>query len=87
MSDLILPRPEEPKLIPVIKDAEACAVCGGSRPDLFWNGYYLLHIQCAKDAKAARRIEKPERGISVDEFMKRLEARPELLRRLSNARH
>lgn len=83
MKDLIINVPPEVKLIPAVKDAEACYICGGSRPELFWDGHGLAHITCVKDAKKARKVNgRPEKSISIDEFMNRLAGHPRLVDRM-----
>ena len=86
MSDLILNVPVQLHLIKAVKDAEACVHCGGIRPELYWTGYNFTHKECAQNAREARKNGcRPERGISVNEFMDRLAARPNLLGRLRSA--
>lgn len=91
IDDLIIRRPQERSLnlVRITKDAEACSICGGSRPMLFWNGYSMVHDECARAAKAASKIKvEPQERMSVDQFMTKLAANEKLIRRLfGHARH
>jgi len=87
MNDLLVIRPQPPRLVRVVKDAEACSICGGTRPILYNNGFSMVHDECARNARSARKagIETPE-TMSTEEFMVKLAANEKLVRRLFRVR-
>lgn len=89
MNDLLVTQPEPLRLVRAIKDAEACSICGGVRPSLFWNGFTMVHDECARDAKAARKANEgqPKVTMKAEEFMVKLATNEKLVRRLFRVRH
>lgn len=61
MDDLIIVQSENHHVAQVKIDGIPgfCVLCGKRAGELFWNGRYMAHISCTKDAKAAKRHDIP----------------------------